>query len=113
MEIKPWLSARPDCKEGRFIQVGNSFLLSEKIQNLSAGARWTYLSMAMESGGNRQFHFPLSSAKKYGISKSALSRHIIELRQANVITMQSGATVRKANRYTFVYDTWKRRETGQ
>ena len=28
--INPWLSARMDCKEGRFIQVGNSLLLSHK-----------------------------------------------------------------------------------
>ncbi len=36
-EIKPWLSARSDCREGRFIQVGDSFLLSSALtaDNLS------------------------------------------------------------------------------
>lgn len=46
----PWLSTRPDNKEGRFLMVGNSFLLSEKVQALSADARFMYLSMAMEAG---------------------------------------------------------------
>ena len=41
--IKPWLSARLDCKEGRFVQVGNSLLLSKEFQALTAGARFLYL----------------------------------------------------------------------
>lgn len=52
--IKPWLSARLDCKEGRFIQVGNSLLLSKEFQALTAGARFLYLCMTMESGGRER-----------------------------------------------------------
>ena len=53
--IKPWLSARLDCKEGRFVQVGNSLLLSKEFQALTAGARFLYLCMTMESAGKREF----------------------------------------------------------
>ena len=56
--IRPWLSAKADCKEGRFIQIGNSLLLSEQFGKLKAGARDLYFRMAMESGGEREFTFP-------------------------------------------------------
>ena len=62
--MRPWLSANVDCKDGRFIQVGNSFLLSKRVQALSAGARITYLCMAMESGGKPTFEFPKAAAEK-------------------------------------------------
>ena len=60
VEIRPWLSAKADGKEGRFIQIGNSFLLEfrkEPLNKLSLGARWMYLCMTMESAGHRDFTF--------------------------------------------------------
>lgn len=79
VEIKPWLSGRPDNREGRFIQVGNSFLLDRSVQELSAGARFLYLCMAMESGGGRYVTFPRKSAKKYGIAETSFDRYTKEL----------------------------------
>ncbi len=108
--ISGWLSARPDSKEKRFIQVGNSLLLSGTFQKLSSGARYTYFCMAMESGGKRDFIFPLSAAKKYGIAKNSIGRHITELIEANFITMQSGKIVRQPNLYSFSFE-WKSQET--
>lgn len=101
-----WLSARLDCKEGRFVQVGNSLLLSDKFQALSAGARFTYLAMCMESGGKREFVFPLAAAKKYGIASMSLRRQVDELVKGGFITVRSGACVRAPNLYTFSFD-WK------
>ena len=49
--VLPWLTARSDGKEGRFIQVGNSLLLDKRVQKLSGNALRLYLCMAMESGG--------------------------------------------------------------
>ena len=66
--LKGWLSALPDCRDRRFIQIGNSLMLSKDFQKLSTGARWLYAAMSMESGGRREFIFPLSAAKKYGMS---------------------------------------------
>lgn len=101
-----WLSARPDCKDGRFVQVGNSLLLSEQFQTLSAGARFTYFAMCMESGGKREFVFPLAAAKKYGIASMSLRRQIDELVNSGFITVRSGACVRAPNIYSFSFD-WK------
>lgn len=58
--IVPALSAKVDNKEKRFIQVGNSLLLSKQFHALSTGSRFLYFCMAMERGGKEEFH---SSAK--------------------------------------------------
>lgn len=110
--IAPWLSANPDCKEGRFIQCGNSLLLSKTFQKLSKGAMHTYFCMAMESGGKRDFIFPLTAAKKYGISKNSLVRHVCELAEAGFITVSSGKVVRQPNLYSFAL-AWKGLNTGK
>ncbi len=85
--IKPWLSARPDCKEGRYIQVGNSLLLSDTFQNISAGARWLYLCMALEAGGRQTVKFSHGSAKKYGIPYTTFDRTVKILREAGFIEL--------------------------
>mgnify|MGYP006939728924 CR=1 FL=1 len=48
--LLPHLSAKVDNKEKRFIQVGNSLLLSKQFHALSTGGRFLYFCMAMESG---------------------------------------------------------------
>ena len=79
VEIKPWLSGNLNNREGRFIQVGNSLLLSHSFQDLSAGARHLYLCLCMESGGNSHVTFPRNSAKKYGIPITSFDRYRAEL----------------------------------
>ncbi len=61
--IVPPLSANVDNKEKRFIQVGNSLLLSKQFHALSTGSRFLYLCMAMESGGRKDFILPQKDAK--------------------------------------------------
>lgn len=100
-EIRPWLSARADCADGRFIQVGNSLLLSEAYKALSDGAKHLYQSMAMESGGRREFVFPRMAAKKYGISPRSLLRHVDELANAGFIDRASLRNLRQPNEYAF------------
>lgn len=105
-EIKFWLSANANNKEGRFVQAGNSFFLSDEVQKLSAGARWTYMCMSIECGGRRIFEFPLAAAKKYGISKASLIRHVGELETAGFIKAQRAKHMGAKNLYEF--DTrWK------
>ena len=53
--IVPALSAKVDNKEKRFIQVGNSLLLSKQFHALGTGSRFLYFCMAMESGGRKNF----------------------------------------------------------
>lgn len=59
--------------------VGNSLMLSKAAQGLSAGARWLYLSMAMECGGKSEFKFTHGTAKKYGIAGTSFDRQAKEL----------------------------------
>ena len=64
--IVPALSAKVDNKEKRFIQVGNSQLLSKQFHALSTGSRFLYFCMAMESGGRKNFILPQKDAKSTG-----------------------------------------------
>lgn len=104
--VVPWLSAKPDNYEKRFIQPGNSLLLSRRFQSLGTGSRYLYLCMAMESGGRRAFLFPQAAAKKYGIPPSSLRRHIGELKEKGFISVHSMKNLRKPNRYEFNLE-WK------
>lgn len=107
----PWLSARLDNKEGRFIQIGNSFLLSKEVKDLSPGARLMYLAMAMESAGKREFTFSRSTAQKFGISETTAARYIKELSSSGFIEMVScGRFARVANVYRFSMN-WKQTAT--
>lgn len=104
----PWLSAKCDGKEGRFIQCGNSLFLSKSFQALSPGARWLYLSMAIEAGGKRDFVFTHSAAKKYGVSPSSYDRFLKELKDGGFIEKVEDENLAQyaPGRYRFVFD-WK------
>lgn len=106
--LKGWLSAKHDCQEGRFIQIGNSFLLSKEYQALTGGAKHLYLCMAMESGGARSFEFPHASAEKYGISKTSFERNTKELIAEGFIILEETPEREKfkKNVYTFSF-AWK------
>lgn len=59
-----WITKKKvDNKEKRFIQVGNSLLLSKQFHALSTGSRFLYFCMAMESGGRKNFILPQKDAK--------------------------------------------------
>lgn len=84
--LLPWLTARQDCKEGRFIQIGNSLLLDARYQALSTGARCLYQDMLMEAGGKPTVEFSRGTAqKKYGVAKNSFSRYIAELKEGGFI----------------------------
>lgn len=105
--VLPWLSGRADCKEGRFLQVGNSLFLSKEYQELSAGSKNLYLCMCLESGGRREFTFPLSAAtKKYGIPAASFRRYVEELVKAGFIIRHSMANLRQPNEFEFSL-AWK------
>ena len=109
-KISPWLSARPDNKERRFIQVGDTFLLSDRVKELNNGAFRLYVCMAMEAGMNTVFTFPASSAKKCGFtSNNGFELAKKELIEAGFIRIKSsGKCTREKNIYEFCYD-WKAR----
>ena len=105
-EMRPWLTEIMDCKEKSFIQVGNKLLLSKRFQNLSPGAQILYLCMAMESGGRKDFKFPLSVARKFGFAKNSFWRYRNELDEKRFIKYRSNKNLRKPNEYEFCLE-WK------
>lgn len=105
-DIRPWLSAKQDCKEGRFVQIGNSLYLSKEFQSLSSGAQQLYERMSMESAGRQSFVFPLTTAHKYGIKDTSFRRYIDELIAAGFIVRHSNKNLRKPNDYSFSL-SWK------
>ena len=106
--IKPWLSTRQDCREGRFIQVGNSLLLNKRVQSLSAGAFRLYLGMCMESGGVQHFTFTHGDGRKYGVPNSSYDRYILELVEVGLVerVMDENLSRFKPNEFRFIF-TWK------
>ena len=103
-----WASAKADGKDIRFIQVGNSLLMSKAFQELHAGARFTYLAMMMEAGGKKVFRFPESSMKKFGISPPSCKRYINELISKDFIKKTyCGKSQMKPNDYEFNLE-WKK-----
>lgn len=110
--LKPWLSANHDSRDGRFIQVGNSLMLSSTFHELTLGARWLYFCMAMESGGKMEFVFTQSVAKKYRISPSSFKRNASDLvRRGFVERVRSPAQERwEESRFRFRFD-WKQSDS--
>lgn len=106
-DMRPWASAHLDCKEGRFVQLGNSLMLSKAFQVLSTGARMLYICACAECGGRRQFTFPSRTMKKYGIPERSGRRYLIELEERGFITcVCSGKNTRHDSDYEFCLN-WK------
>lgn len=84
-QLLPWMSAHLNCKEKRFLQVGNSLFFSPVFQQLNSGSRMLYLCMAIESGGKREVAFSRATAAKYGIPRNSFARQIAELKNAGFI----------------------------
>ena len=107
-QIIPWFSGRHDCKEKRFLQIGDSLLFSEPFKRLLAGEKYLYFCMGMEAGGKKQFSFPHKSARKYGFSKSTFGRYKDELIKTGFIKLvgESGKITREPNLYEFCL-SWK------
>lgn len=99
-----WMSAKRDCREARFVQIGNSLLFHEKFRSLSAGAFKLYICCAMEAAGSINFQIPASKAEQYGTPPRSLARYIKELEGAGFIqTDRSGKATRTANDYSFCF----------
>lgn len=104
--ISPWLSARADNVEKRFIQVGDTLLMDKTFQSLSPGAKTLYCCMAMESRGRREFLFPRACALKYGFAEKSFRRYITELEEHGFLIRHSMKNLRRPNEYSFSF-VWK------
>ena len=108
VELKPWLSGNKDCKDGRFIQVGNSLFLSKAFQGLHAKAQFLYLCLTLESSGKPIVRFSHGAARKYGIAGTTFDRSIKELRDSGFVELVEDDVMGQfsANEYRFTM-RWK------
>ena len=115
-DLRPWLTNKaPGSKtNGRFIQVGNSLLMNKQFQELSTGAKYLYLCMAMEAGSKNDFAFSKGTAvRKYGIAATSFERHRRELERAGFISSLNSPSDFEpkaqfaANRFRFSFEKWR------
>ena len=97
--LLPYCTALSDGKEKRFLQLGNTLLLSSAVKGefedggtkrkgsgLSSGAFHLYLCFIMEAGGSWEVEFPRRCAKKYGFPEATFDRHVKELCEKQFLT---------------------------
>ena len=108
VKISFWMSARPDCQEGRFLQLGNSLTLSKKFQSLSPSVRWFYICLSMEAGGKPTVKLSHGGARKYGISHAGYDRAVTALCEAGFLEQVFDADLSrfKTNEFRFI-SKWK------
>lgn len=104
----PWQTCKPTGIELRYIRLGNSQLLHERIIGLTHAAFRVYVYMLLESGGKRDFTFPKSKWKAF-LSPGGFQGAVTQLCQAGLIEVtEKNANLRKPNKYRFLED-WKRK----
>lgn len=105
--LLPWVTATSDGLEGRFIQIGNTLLLSKTFLALNGNAQLLYIRMVNEAGGHREFTFTRTDAKKYGMVGNSFASSLRELKGNGFIECaENNANLRKPNVYRFC-DRWK------
>ena len=102
--LKRWLTASSDCREKRFVQIGNTLLFDKKFTSLSVGARYLYILAANEAAGSRDFQFPALKMKALGIKERTARKYIKELIDAGFVELvRSGRNTRTPNDYCFSF----------
>lgn len=89
--LLPWLSGRIDNKDGRYIQVGNSFHLDKRVHALGHTARLLYECMCQEAGGQREVVFTRGTARKFGFPKATFERNVQKLIDCGFLTLKENA----------------------
>lgn len=104
-----WASAKDDCREQRFAQIGNSLFYDPRFQSLSVGARHLYFCCILESGGKKEFQFPAVKIKALGLKERSTRSHFDELIAHGFIEKKSsGQNTRTPNDYLFSQE-WRKR----
>ena len=92
-----WMSAKRDCREARFVQIGNSLLFHEKFRSLSAGAFKLYICCAMEAAGSINFQIPASKAEQYGMYYTLLWSIIEAIDKSQAELLDTAKTLDELN----------------
>ncbi len=102
--LKRWLTASSDCREKRFVRIGNTLLFDKKFISLSVGARYLYILAANEAAGSRDFQFPALKMKALRMKERTARKHFKEFIDAGFVELvQSGRNTRTPNDYRFSF----------
>lgn len=97
----PWQTKNKNGVEKRYIRLGNSLMLDERVMGLNHLAFRIYTYMILESGGNVIFEFPYAKYRKI-TSRSNFQRALDELTAAGLVEVhENNANLRKPNKYRF------------
>lgn len=97
----PWQSAKKDGIESRFVRLGNSILIHPAYLELSSSAKVIYIYMLLESGGQKEFTFPLSKYKKIVTPRTFRTARDELISSGFIIVKQNNQNLRKPNVYEF------------
>lgn len=108
--LNPWETARIAGDDGHYIRLGDSFLESKAVQQLSRSTFFVLLQMIKACAGKRSFTFPRSYFEKHcGLSHITVVRAVKELQARGFIEKQlkERRRLRDPNTYTWSFD-WKK-----
>ena len=106
--LSPWVTAKPDGMEKRFIQIGDTLVYHPAWLALSAGAKVLYLYMCMESGGKNEFIIPQRVYGRFTDGKAFRRAKKVLIDAGFIEIAHNGANTRTENIYRFCYG-WKNR----
>ena len=105
--ILPWVSAKADNKEKKFLQIGVTLFENEAFQSLTPPQKIVYLAMCLDAGGSREFTFSKERFSHFGIPPSTARDAIEVLIQKGFITREfSGKLAHTKSLFRFSLD-WK------
>lgn len=115
----PWLTTNPNGfheNEKRFLQIPqNMFFANSKFgfPEMNYSSKWLYLCMACESGGEREFKFSHSTAKKFGFNKNTFDKCVKELIEKKLIEVieDPDRNQFKSKQFRFTPEEWKLEHT--
>ena len=83
-------------------EIEKELLQSQKLIDMTFGAKHTYVCMVAESNGNSEFEFSHQTAAEYGIPDNTLRAAVKQLVESGFIRVkENGRESRKANIYEF------------
>lgn len=105
--IIPWLTAKIDCREPKYIQCGVTLFEHPSFKRLTPAQRCLYLAMCMDAGVHQEFTFSKARIEHYGFSYATGRDAIDALIAGGFITkIYSGQVTREKNGYAFS-EQWK------
>ncbi len=105
--ISPWASGTLDGAEPHYLQVGVKLFEHPVFQSLTPLQRYLYLCMLHDAEGRKEFVFPNSRIKHFGMKNTAARDGIeVLIQKGFIVRLFSGKATREKSGYAFS-QAWK------